>query len=436
MTYTEALQYLYAATPAFQEVGASAYKPGLDTTRQLDAHYGHPHRAFRSIHVAGTNGKGSTSHSLAAILQAAGYRVGLFTSPHLLDFSERIRVNGQPIDQDYVVRFTEGAEVQIAQLRPSFFELTTLMAFCYFRDQQVDYAIIEVGMGGRLDSTNIISPILSIITGISLDHTQYLGDTLAKIAYEKAGIIKPQTRVIIGRAEEPEVLATFQRRAEEEAAPLRLAATEFRFARSQPEATGQTLYLRPKGQGGTEHSVYFELGGTAQRYNVPTILTAVEELRRLGLELSDEAVRKGLAEVCELTGLRGGWGTLSRSPWVICDTGHNEDGVRYVVEQLRSLGCPLHIIFGMVSDKDVRHVLALLPPEARYYFTAARVARALPARELQELAESYGLRGEAYPDISAALEAAKASAAAGDLIFVGGSNFLVADLISIYHNTK
>lgn len=436
MTYTEALQYLYAATPAFQEVGASAYKPGLDTTRELDAHYGHPHRAFRSIHVAGTNGKGSTSHSLAAILQATGYSIGLFTSPHLLDFSERIRVNGQPIDQDYVVRFTEGARAQIAQLRPSFFELTTLMAFCYFRDQQVDYAIIEVGMGGRLDSTNIISPILSIITGISLDHTQYLGDTLAKIAYEKAGIIKPQTPVIIGRAEEPEVLATFQRRAEEEAAPLRLAATEFRFVRSQPEATGQTLYLQPKGQGSTERSVYFELGGAAQRYNLPTILTAVEELRRLGLELSDEAARKGLAEVCALSGLRGRWETLSRSPWVICDTGHNEDGVRYVVEQLRSLGCPLHIIFGMVSDKDVRHVLALLPREARYYFTAARVARALPARELQELAESYGLRGEAYPDISAALEAAKASAAAGELIFVGGSNFLVADLISIYHNTK
>ena len=436
MTYTEALQYLYTATPAFQEVGASAYKPGLGTTRELDAHYGHPHRTFRSIHVAGTNGKGSTSHSLAAILQAAGYRVGLFTSPHLLDFSERIRVNGQPIDQDYVVRFTEGARAQIAQLRPSFFELTTLMAFCYFHDQQVDYAIIEVGMGGRLDSTNIISPILSTITGISLDHTQYLGDTLAKIAYEKGGIIKPQTPVIIGRAEEPEVLATFQRRAEEEAAPLRLAATEFRFVRSQPEATGQTLYLQPKGQGEAERSVYFELGGAAQRYNVPTILTAVEELRRLGLELPDEAVRKGLAEVCALTGLRGRWETLSRSPWVICDTGHNEDGVRYVVEQLRSLGCPLHIIFGMVSDKDVRHVLALLPPEACYYFTAARVARALPARELQELAESYGLRGEAYPDVSAALEAAKAAVAAGELIFVGGSNFLVADLISIYHNTK
>ncbi|WP_455250054.1 bifunctional folylpolyglutamate synthase/dihydrofolate synthase [Porphyromonas sp.] len=436
MTYTEALQYLYAATPAFQEVGASAYKPGLDTTRQLDAHYGHPHRAFPSIHVAGTNGKGSTSHSLAAILQAAGYRVGLFTSPHLLDFSERIRVDGQPIDEDYVVRFTEGARAQIAQLRPSFFELTTLMAFCYFRDQQVDYAIIEVGMGGRLDSTNIISPILSIITGISLDHTQYLGDTLAKIAYEKAGIIKRQTPVIIGRAEEPEVLATFQRCAEEAAAPLRLAATEFRFVRSQPEATGQTLYLQPKGQGEAERSVYLELGGAAQRYNVPTILTAVEELRRLGLELSDEAVRKGLAEVCELTGLRGRWEMLSHTPWVICDTGHNEDGVRYVVEQLRSLGCPLHIIFGMVSDKDVRHVLALLPPEARYYFTAARVARALPARELQELAEGYGLRGEAYPDVSAALEAAKAAAAAGELIFVGGSNFLVADLISIYHNTK
>ena len=436
MTYTEALQYLYAATPAFQEVGASAYKPGLDTTRELDTHYGHPHRVFPSIHVAGTNGKGSTSHSLAAILQSAGYRVGLFTSPHLLDFSERIRINGEPIDEDYVVRFTEGARAQITELRPSFFELTTLMAFCYFRDQQVDYAIIEVGMGGRLDSTNIISPILSIITGISLDHTQYLGDTLAKIAYEKAGIIKPQTPVIIGRAEEPEVLETFQQRAEEEAASLRLAATEFRFVCSQPETTGQTLYLRPKGQGEAERSVYFELGGAAQRYNVPTILTAVEELRRLGLELSDEAVRKGLAEVCALTGLRGRWETLSRSPWVICDTGHNEDGIRYVVEQLLSLGCPLHIIFGMVSDKDVRHVLALLPPEARYYFTAARVARALPARELQEFAASYGLRGEAYPDISAALEAAKASAAAGELIFVGGSNFLVADLISIYHNTK
>lgn len=432
MIYSEALEYLYAATPAFQEVGASAYKPGLETTERLDAHYGHPHQAFRSIHVAGTNGKGSTSHSLAAVLQSAGYRVGLFTSPHLLDFSERIRVNGSAIEQDYVIRFVQEARVQIEALRPSFFELTTLLAFCYFRDQAVDYAVIEVGMGGRLDSTNIIRPLLSVITGISLDHTQYLGDSLAQIATEKAGIIKPGVPVVIGRAEEPEVRQVFQERAKALAAPLSLASERIKLSLLRAEGSGQRFLVG--GWSDCPVECYFALGGAAQRYNLPTILCALQELRRLGLTIPEAAVEEGLCEVTHLTQLRGRWETLSEDPWIICDTGHNEDGIRYVTEQLRGLGCPLHIIFGMVRDKDIRHVLALLPPEAKYYFTAASNQRSLPASELQALASSFALEGSAYPSLAEALTAAQAAAQAGELIFVGGSNFLVADLLRIITN--
>lgn len=428
MTYTQAVEYLYAATPAFQQVGASAYKPGLDTTHRLDAHYGHPHQSYRTIHIAGTNGKGSTSHSLASVLQMAGYRVGLFTSPHLVDFRERIRVNGEPVSEAFVCQFVEEAKPLVKELRPSFFELTTLLALTYFRHEAVDFAIIEVGMGGRLDSTNIIAPILSIITGISKDHTQYLGDTLPKIAYEKAGIIKPATPIIIGRADEAEVREVFLQRASEEQAPLTWAQEEVSFRTISPEAEGQRFVLN-QGQERFPHELFFGLGGSVQRYNLPTILCAVGELRRQGIAIADEALQLGLREVATRTGLRGRWEILEQDPLLICDTGHNEDGIRYVVEQLRTLGRPLHILFGMVNDKDVSGVLLLLPREARYYFTAASVPRALPAEELRHLATGYGLRGEAFPDLATALASAREQAQPEDVIFVGGSNFLIADLL-------
>ena len=428
MTYQEAVEYLYAATPAFQQVGASAYKPGLDTIIQLDSHYDHPHQSYRTLHVAGTNGKGSTSHSLASILQASGYRVGLFTSPHLIDFRERVRVDGIPIDESFVCLFVDEVRPLVEELHPSFFELTTMMAFVYFRHCQVDYAIIEVGMGGRLDSTNIITPDLSIITGISKDHTQYLGDTLSKIASEKAGIIKPDVSTIIGRADEAEVREVFYRRTKEVGAPLIWAQEEITFSSVRSSQGGQVFSL-DHGRDTFPKELFFGLGGIVQRYNLPTILTAVTLLRQQGVAISDESLEAGLRDVVRATGLRGRWEILSKDPLLICDTGHNEDGIRYVVDQLLSLGRPLHIVFGMVNDKDISGVLALLPREATYYFTAASVPRALAAEHLRTLAQPFRLEGTAYPDLPTALEEAKRQAKPGDAIFVGGSNFLIADLL-------
>ncbi len=432
MTYQEAIEYLYAATPVFQQVGTTAYKPGLETTHTLDTHYGHPHRCYRTIHVGGTNGKGSTSHTIAAVLQASGYRVGLFTSPHLLDFRERIRVNGEMVSEDFVCRFVEDAKPLIEERSPSFFEITTLMAFDYFRQAQVDFAVIEVGLGGRLDCTNIISPIASVITSISKDHTQLLGDTLEAIAREKAGIIKPHTPVIIGRGESPEVREVFVKKAAEEEAPIIFAEEAVHNKAQIPEFPGQSFTL----EGKEALPYYFGLGGLAQRDNFRAIYATIQELRRQGIAISEEAFRDGLRNVVSLTGLRGRWEVLSQHPTLICDTAHNEDGVRYIVEQLRSLQRPLHIIFGMVNDKDIRGVLQRLPKEARYYFTAASVPRALAPEDLQALAEQYGLQGATYPNVHEALIAAqKAANPDTDVLFVGGSNFLISDLLADLSNT-
>lgn len=427
MTYQEAIEYLYAATPVFQQVGTTAYKPGLETTHTLDTHYGHPHRCFRTIHIGGTNGKGSTSHTIAAVLQASGYRVGLFTSPHLFDFRERIRVNGEMVSEDFVCRFVEEAKPLIEERSPSFFEITTLMAFDYFRQAQVDFAVIEVGLGGRLDCTNIISPIASVITSISKDHTQLLGNTLEAIAREKAGIIKPHTPVIIGRGESPEVREVFVKKAAEEEAPIIFAEEAVHIKAQTPEFPGQSFTL----EGKEALPYYFGLGGLVQRDNFRTIYATIQELRRQGITISEEAFRDGLRYVVSLTGLRGRWEVLSQHPTLICDTAHNEDGVRYIVEQLRSLQRPLHIIFGMVNDKDIRGVLQRLPKEARYYFTAASVPRALAPEDLQALAEQYGLQGATYPNVHEALIAArKAVNPDTDVLFVGGSNFLISDLLA------
>ncbi len=413
MTYQEAVQYLFSATPVYQHVGGAAYKPGLGNTERLDAHYGHPHRAYPTIHIAGTNGKGSTSHTLSAILQAAGYRVGLFTSPHLVDFRERIRVSGQMISEDYVARFTEEAREQVREIEPSFFELTTLMALCYFRDMQVDVAIIEVGLGGRLDSTNIISPILSIITNISLDHTQYLGHTLREIATEKAGIIKPHTPVVIGNSQGEGVRSAITRIAVEQSAPLH-------WAELYPEGYTPWGEITP------------ELKGDAQRENTATILTALEVIARR-FDLTAEAVQRGFAEVTRLSGLRGRWEELGVAPLRICDTGHNVAGITLVVQQLRRLAGEhrrIRVVLGMASDKDVASVIALFPPQFDYYFTQASVPRAMPADELQALAHLEDLEGGCYPSVAEAYQAALDEASPEDVIFVGGSNFVVADLLT------
>lgn len=412
MTYQETLDYLYNSVPMFQRIGGAAYKEGLDNTQTLDEHFGHPHRQFRTIHVAGTNGKGSVSHTLAAVLQSAGYKTGLYTSPHLVDFRERIRINGKPISQEYVMDFVERGRGFFEPLRPSFFELATAMAFRYFADEQVDVAVIEVGLGGRLDCTNIISPDLCIITNISFDHVQFLGDTLAKIASEKAGIIKPGIPVVIGETT-PETKPVFMAKAEEVKAPIFLA-----------EENDREDYP----------GVDFELKGIYQEKNKRTLFTALPLLKEAGYHIDEETVREGFAHVVELTGLMGRWQKLQDNPTLVCDTGHNVGGIQYVAQQLMQQKCrQLHIIIGMVNDKDISGVLALLPREAKYYFTQASVNRALPADKLYELATEAGLHGEAYPDVKSALDAAMKESLPEDFIFVGGSNFIVADLLNIEH---
>jgi dihydrofolate synthase/folylpolyglutamate synthase len=408
MTYKETIEYLFNSTPVFEHVGASAYKPGLQTTEILDAHYGHPHKNFKTIHIAGTNGKGSVSHSLASILQEAGYKVGLYTSPHLIDFRERIRVNGIPVSEEYVIRFVEDFKhlnsKRIHPLSPSFFELTTALAFKYFAEEKIDIAVIEVGLGGRLDCTNIITPILSVITNISFDHTQFLGNTLAQIASEKAGIIKHQVPVVIGETTK-ETRPVFENKAKEMDAPIFFAEDIDKSECDQYE---------------------FELKGSYQKKNLRTILCATKRLPFI----HPEHIQKGLTNVCKNTGLMGRWQTLSTNPLIICDTGHNVGGWKYLAPQISSVPCDrLHIVFGMVDDKDIRNVLSMLPKNAVYYFTQANNHRAIPAQQVGELAKEYGLSGNTYPTVAQAYEEAKSSASENDFIFIGGSSYIVADLL-------
>ena len=427
MNYDQTIEYLYSSTPVFERVGASAYKEGLSNTIALDDHLGNPHRRYKTIHVAGTNGKGSTSHTLAAILQKAGYRVGLYTSPHLVDFRERIRVNGVAVSEEYVVDFVKDNREFFEPLHPSFFELTTAMAFKYFAEQKVDIAVIEVGLGGRLDCTNIITPELSIITNISLDHTQFLGHTLSAIAKEKAGIIKENTPVIVGEYTS-ETKEVFLSKAIECNAAITFAQDSQVINEAERTEDGHWLY-----QTDEMKDLYGELGGMCQTKNTNTILNAVKELIRIGYNITEDNIRAGFAHVCETTGLMGRWQKLEERPKVICDTGHNIGGMQYIAEQLATMHYDkLHIIIGMVNDKDINGVISLLPPDATYYFTQASVKRALPAEEVMKIGNSHGLHGAAYPSVKDALEAAKRNASENDLIFVGGSTFIVSDLIVLY----
>lgn len=414
---------MYSQLPMFQRVGAPAYKPGLDTSHKLDDAFGNPHRKYRTIHIAGTNGKGSTAHTLAATLQAAGYRTGLYTSPHLVDFRERMRVNGEMIPRRDVMDFIECYRSMETGCSPSFFELTMTMAFDWFARSGVDVAVIETGLGGRLDSTNIITPDLCVITNISFDHTAFLGNTLPAIASEKAGIIKAGVPVVIGEAQ-GEVREVFERRASDIGAPVVFAEDRRPIASSHRSDSGLVYEGTPFG------TVEGELAGDCQFKNAATIMTALEQLRSIGYSISDEAVREGFAHVCSLTGLAGRWMKLSDHPLVICDTGHNVGGWKYISHQLSVFGGRKHLVIGFVSDKDVNHILEMMPKDASYYFTQASIARALPAGEVAAVAASHGLRGVVVPTVADAYEKALGACAEGEMVFVGGSTFVVADLLA------
>ena len=406
MTYSEATEYLFTSAPLFQNIGAGAYKEGLSNTEALDTHHGHPHTKYLTIHVAGTNGKGSTSHTLAAILQSAGYNVGLYTSPHLVDFRERIRVNGEMIPEKRVVRFVEEEREFFEPLHPSFFELATSLAFKYFEEAGVDIAVIETGLGGRLDCTNIIQPILSIITNISFDHVQFLGNTLPAIAREKAGIIKPGIPVVVGETDgNAEVKEVFATKALETHSPIC-------FADEMEHHVRET-----------------QLKGFCQQKNTNTILSALGFLKER-LNLSDDAIEHGFMNVCELTGLMGRWQILKEKPLTVCDTGHNVGGWEYLSKQLEETPGTLHIVIGMVGDKDVRKVISMLPKRAKYYFTQASVARAMPVDDFAEIAREFGLEGKSYDNVMQAYNEASSDATPEDTIFVGGSTFVVADLLA------
>lgn len=425
MNYQDTVEYLFNSTPVFEHVGASAYKPGLQTTITLDNHFGNPHKAYKTIHIAGTNGKGSCSHSIASILQSAGYKVGLYTSPHLVDFRERIRVNGKPIPEWRVIDFVEKEKGFFEPLHPSFFELTTALAFLYFKEQKVDIAVVEVGLGGRLDCTNIITPEISIITNISFDHTQFLGNTLAKIAGEKAGIIKQHTPIIIGE-DLPETRPVFKAKADEMNAPII-------FAQDNPVTSD---YEHCLGGGMTFLSadygvLHTDLGGNYQEKNMNTILTAVKVLKTK-VNIPDSSVCNGLSNVCRLTGLRGRWETLQENPKVVCDTGHNAGGWQYLSKQIKSQPCKtLRMVFGMVDDKDINTVMDMLPKNAVYYWAQATSKRAFPSDKVAEIGNKHGLQGENCGSVANAYAKALAESGPDDFIFVGGSSYIVADLLSV-----
>ena len=421
MNYEESLAYI-------NQLNSRGIALGLERMQALLKRLGDPQKQLRCIHVAGTNGKGSVSHTLAAILQNNGYKVGLYTSPHLIDFRERIRVNGAMIPESYVIDFVEQYRKSGFEGNPSFFELTMAMAFHYFRHEKVDFAVIEVGLGGRLDSTNIINPELCVITNISFDHTQFLGNTLPEIASEKAGIIKPGIPVVIGEAE-GDVKKVFANKAAEQNAPIR-------FAQEHPqitEASYGTQYV-------TYHTADFgiiesQLAGDCQIYNANTILNAVIELRELGIDISQQSITQSFRHVCEQTGLMGRWMKLNDHPLTICDTGHNTGGMQYITQRLKAAKCnKLRIIIGFVNDKDIDHILDMLPADAIYYFTQAMIPRAQKAQILQAQAAQKGLMGNCYNNVAEAYTAALNEASADDMVFVGGSTFIVADLLTFLNS--
>ena len=430
MTYAETLDYLFNALPMFQRVGASAYKADLTNTLSLCEHLGNPQETFKTIHVAGTNGNGSTSHALASVFQAAGYKTGLYTSPHLKSFTERIRIDGKEITEEDVVEFVANNRAFLDQLQPSFFEMTVGMAFWYFAKESVDIAVIEVGMGGRLDSTNVIHPELCVITTIGYDHTQFLGNTLPLIAGEKAGIIKEGVPVVISQTQK-ETQAVFSQQAAAKQAAIVFADQLWEITKlpeSEDPSIQESANFKVRSSDG-EFNLKFGLNGDYQRFNLPGILETVKQLRNQGWNLSDTALQVGLESISEQTGLKGRWQLLQLNPIILADTGHNEAGIGEVVNQLKKYSySKLWMVIGMVNDKDISKVLDLLPKEATYIFCQASIPRAMDAHELARKGNEKGLIGQVIPTVTEALEFARKNASPDDLIFVGGSTFIVAEI--------
>lgn len=427
MNYSQTVEYLYSRLPMFTRVGAAAFKKDLHNTIAFCSALDNPQNQYKTIHIGGTNGKGSTSHMLAAILQTAGYKTGLYTSPHLKDFRERIRIDGKMVSKNFVTSFVQQQQSLIEEIEPSFFEVTVAMAFSYFAQEKVDVAIIEVGLGGRLDSTNIIHPDLSVITNISLDHTNMLGNTFAEIAFEKAGIIKQNTPVIIGERH-PETDFVFEQKAKEQNANLTFAEDELSVANASVKLG--LLQLNIKGKDNTLTQLSLDLTGNYQRKNAVTVLQSVRALRKIGYQIEDKAVYEALKSVKKLTGLQGRWQILAKNPLTICDTGHNKAGIAEVVQNIQQTPHEqLHMVIGMVKDKDITAVLSLLPQNASYYFCQPELERALPAQELAEQGANFNLKGQVFNSVTTALAAARLKAQPKDLIFVGGSTFVVAEII-------
>ncbi|MCF2491324.1 folylpolyglutamate synthase/dihydrofolate synthase family protein [Dyadobacter sp. CY347] len=430
MNYQETLDYLYSRLPVFQNIGARAFKPGLHTTQELCKSLGDPQLHYTTLHIAGTNGKGSTSHMLAAVLQQAGYKVGLYTSPHLKDFRERIRVNGQLVTEDFIIDFISENKSNIERLSPSFFEATVAMAFSYFSKMSVEVAVIEVGMGGRMDSTNIITPALSVITNISLDHTQYLGETLEEIASEKAGIIKPTIPVIVSEKQSDAISNVLSGTAQKVDAPILYASEIYnvekkglRYGLMEVDVVEKETLRK------TIEGLRLDLTGSYQLKNIGGVIAAIETLRKQGWALPDAHVREALSSVTKITGLKGRWQKLGENPDVYCDTGHNTAGLASALEQFESIATEVQrFVVGFVGDKDISSMLQLFPSDGVFYFCQPSNMRALDANELVTLASSYGLEGRAFLNVNDALAAAISESDSHDTIYVGGSTFVVADI--------
>ncbi|MHB8206456.1 bifunctional folylpolyglutamate synthase/dihydrofolate synthase [Mucilaginibacter sp.] len=432
MDYAQTLQYLYTQLPMFTRVGSSAYKEDLTNTIELCKKLDNPQDKFKSVHIGGTNGKGSTSHMLAAVLQTAGYKTGLYTSPHLRDFRERIRINGEMIREQQVIDFVADHQKVFKAISPSFFEMTVGLAFDIFAKEKVDIAVIEVGLGGRLDSTNIITPLLSVITNIGWDHMNILGDTLQLIAGEKAGIIKPGVPVIIGEYQ-PDIANIFLQKAAKEEADISFASDEWEVNSKVKNQKSKNELLELEISNNSKsatHNLQLDLTGSYQLKNIKTVLSAVEQLREQGFVITDEHLQIALRQVKTLTGLHGRWEVLSTDPLTICDTGHNPEGIREVLKNIAATPYQhLHIVIGMVNDKDISKVLSMLPTDATYYFCRPDIPRGLEAESLKHQAENFGLIGDIYPDVKAAYQSAQKNAKKDDLVFVGGSTFVVAEVV-------
>jgi len=429
MTYEETLEFLFSQLPAYHRIGKAAYKGDLGTTQALDDHTGNPHKKYHTVHIAGTNGKGSVSHMTASILQEAGYRTGLYTSPHLKDFRERIRVNGELIPKESVMHFISSNRDLLETLRPSFFEMTVAMAFDHFASADVDVAVIEVGLGGRLDSTNIITPVLSLITNIGHDHMDLLGDTLEKVAAEKAGIIKDTVPVVVSETQSG-ISDVFRAAAEAKGATITFADQIFSCIPGAMPVTGLFRdYTITEKKQGTTFSGKIPLFGDYQARNIQGVYCAVNELRRR-FNISDQNVLDGIRNVIANTGFAGRWQILKNNPLIICDTAHNREGIELVLAQVSRLTKDqLHVVLGFVNDKDLGSVLPLFPSDAVYYFTRSSIPRALDQDTLKKEAARFGLSGESYPDVNSALEAAMRCANSSDVIFIGGSTFVVAEVV-------